>query len=61
MKDLAEISFNRFNSMYDQQSLLEMPNYENNLIFYKVMNYPIPKNSEYFLFEKKLPDLKSAT
>lgn len=40
--------------MYDQQSLLEMPNYENNLIFYKVMNYPIPTNSQYFLFEKTL-------
>ena len=40
--------------MYDQQSLLEMPNYEENLIFYKVMNYPIPTQSQYFLFEKSL-------
>jgi len=40
--------------MHDQQSLLEMPNYENNLIFYKVMNYPIPTNSQYLLFEKNL-------
>jgi hypothetical protein len=31
-----------------------MPNYENNLIFYKVMNYPIPTNSQYLLFEKNL-------
>jgi len=27
------------------------------LIFYKIMNYPIPRNSEYFLFEKKLDDV----
>jgi len=40
--------------MYDQESLLDMPNYEENLIFYKVMNYPIPTQLQYFLFEKSL-------
>lgn len=40
--------------MYDQEALLNLPNYENNLIFYKVMNYPIPTQSQYLLFEKSI-------
>lgn len=46
--------------MYDQKSLLDIPNHEESLIFYKVMNYPIPTQSDYFLFETPL-DPRPAT
>lgn len=40
--------------------LLDIPNYEEYLIFYKIMHYPIPTHSEYFLFEKKLEKVQPA-
>ena len=41
--------------MHEQESLLNIENHKDQLIFYKIMNYPIPRTPEYLLFEKKLP------